>query len=216
MKVWIVRHAESQGNATGNYSTAVSDSLSEKGHTQAATLAQSLASQDFDRIIVSPLQRTMESVTPYLQMTQQRAELWPEITEACWHPEREAPADAWRTQPAPLPATLSPLFYYRDAAAIRPAHPESFGEGLCRVRDALNLLENLGRDQDASILMVTHGHFIRELLNLMLDTDTIRDFPHDNCGITGLRFDGRWRLDFSNRLLPALTQAAQPRGHAVD
>ena len=198
MEVLIVRHAESQGNATGNYSTAVSDSLSDKGHEQAAGLAQGLASRTFDRILVSPLIRTMETVTPYLQMTRQRADLWPEIAEACWHPEREAPAAAWRTQPAPLPATAAHLFDYRDGVAVRPAHPESFGEGLCRVCEALNLLENLGQGQDASILMVTHGHFIRELLNLMLDTDAIRDFPHDNCGTTGLRFDGRWTLDFCN------------------
>jgi broad specificity phosphatase PhoE len=199
MKLWIIRHAESKGNATGNYSTAVSDSLSDKGREQAAALGQCLAPRTFDRILVSPLLRTMETVTPYLHMTQQRAELWPEIAEACWHPEREAPTNTWRTQPAPLSSAASRLFDYRDGAAIRPAHPESFGEGLRRVRVALDRLEALGEDRDASVLMVTHGHFIRELLNLMLDTDTIREFTHDNGGITGLTFDGRWTLDFCNR-----------------
>jgi broad specificity phosphatase PhoE len=199
MKLLIVRHAESMGNATGDYSSAISDSLSDRGKAQAESLAERLASWSFDRTLVSPLQRAMETVTPYLRAARQRAEIWPEIAEACWHPEREAPADSWGTQPAPLPSGLADLFFYRDNHAARPTHPESFGAGLRRVHDALALLEGLDRGRNGSLLMVTHGHFIRELLNLMLRRTTIEEFPQDNCGMRWVTFNGRWTAEFPNR-----------------
>ena len=58
-------------------------------------LADVLSGWSFDRIITSPLQRALQTIAPYLAATQQRAEIWPEIAEACWQDEREALADDW-------------------------------------------------------------------------------------------------------------------------
>jgi broad specificity phosphatase PhoE len=55
--------------------------------------------------------------------------------------------------------------------------------------------------------MVTHGHFIRELINLLLHTRNIVRFPHGNCAITLLSFDGAWMMDFCNRLTGIRKQA---------
>lgn len=191
MKLLIIRHAESQGNATGDYSIDTADSLSDRGWEQAAALADDLSSHSFDQIIVSPLQRAIETITPYLQATNQQAELWPELAEACWHDQREPAADAWRPQPATLPEELTNRFVYRDGRAVQHTQPETFGQGLRRVHDAKQQLESL--PAHLSVLMVTHGHFIRELLNLMFDT-TDHAGHIDNCGKTSLTYHHTWQL----------------------
>ena len=50
------------------------------------------------------------------------------------------------------------------------------------------------------MLMVTHGHFIRELLNLLLATPALVAFPHDNCGRTLIRLGEGLTVAFCNRV----------------
>ena len=205
MKLMLVRHAESMGNVTGEYSTAIADSLSPRGHEQARALADSLKAWSFAKIICSPLERTRDTIKPYLEATGQRAELWPEIAEACWHDEREELAANWRPQPAPsLPKAYEELFSYRDDNAVAHTEPETFGEGLCRVHAAVDMLREMSRDTDGMVLMIIHGHFIREVLNLFLATRKINPFHHANCGMTLLEHQGVWAMAFCNRLMPGM------------
>jgi broad specificity phosphatase PhoE len=199
MKLLLVRHAESMGNATGEYGTDTSDSLSPAGLCQAENLVEPLGAYRIHTIIVSPLKRTMQTITPYLTKTRQPGELWPEITEACWHDEREDVADNWRSQPARLVDGQAMMFRFRDGVAIRPAHPETFGEGLRRVYDALERLEEMAKESNEFVLMVTHGHMIRELINRMFGTQEILPYPHDNCGMTLLEYKDAWLMHCCNR-----------------
>ena len=199
MKLLIVRHAESQGNATNNYSVKTHDSLSERGLQQASALADALKVYEFDRICVSPLQRALQTIAPYLESTGRRGEIWPEISEACWQERKDEPSATWKTRPASLPEDLAPHFTFRDGRAIKADDPESFEEGLCRVHQAVGLIREVAADPDRSLLMVTHGHFIRELLNVILETRRIVRFGQDNCGMTLLTFNGTWQMNFCNR-----------------
>ena len=203
MNVMLIRHAESMGNATGEYSTAIADSLSPRGHKQARALADSLQAWRFAKIICSPLERTRDTIKPYLEATGQCAEIWPEIAEACWHDEREAVAANWRPRPArPLPKAHAELFSYCADNAVAHTEPETFGEGLCRVHTAVNLLQQLSQEFEGTVLMVMHGHFIREVLNLLLDTRTLNPFHHANCGMTLLYQNAEiWEMEFCNRLI---------------
>ena len=71
--------------------------------------------------------------------------------------------------------------------------------GLARVHDALERLEQMAVLSHQTVLMVTHGHFIRELLNLMLETEAIAEFHHDNVGMTLLSRDAAWSMEYCNR-----------------
>lgn len=199
MNLLLVRHAESKGNASGDYSVLSHDSLSCQGEEQASSLACCLRMRDFDEIIVSPLQRALETIAPYFDATHQRAEIWPEIAEACWQEREEKPSESWNTQPASVPDQIARFFAYRNDEALKPADPESFGQGLRRVHEAVQRIQEMVAKPDHSVLMITHGHFIRELLNLILDTRRSVSFPHDNCGMTSLTFDRVWSLNFCNR-----------------
>ena len=199
MKLYIIRHAESQGNATGEYGTEVSDSLSPQGEKQAEALTDELKSLCFDRIIVSPRLRAMQTIMPYLKNTQQIGEIWPELAEACWHEEREEPAESWNPTPVELTDSEKEIFTFRDNESVIPAHPETFSQALCRVNKAFERIQKMAAESDESILMVSHGHFIREFINIILDTRKIVDFHKVNCGITLFTFDGEWTMQFCNR-----------------
>jgi len=198
MKLLIVRHAQSQGNATGDYSSLTADSLSPRGRRQARALAEGLAGLEIDRIVVSPRLRALQTIAPYLGAADRRGEIWPETAEACWHGEREEASGSWRPGPSSLRKDIAPLFVYRDDNPVEPAHPESFGEGLARVHETVRLLRSLG-EPDLTLLMVTHGHFIRELLNLLLETPELAEFPHDNTGMTSLTHEDGWRIESLNK-----------------
>lgn len=200
MKLLIVRHAQSQANATGKYSAADADSLSSQGKAQALSLVNSLRAWSFDKIIVSSFSRAQETITPYLEATHQQAEIWPEISEGCWHATREAPSESWKSKPAILPDAVAHLFSYRNGEAISPIpHLESFGEGVLRVHTALGFLQKMADESIENVLMVTHGHVIREILNLMLGTSRPVQFTQVNCGMTLMFFDGVWNMEFCNR-----------------
>ncbi|MDF3131023.1 histidine phosphatase family protein [Kiritimatiellaeota bacterium B1221] len=199
MKLLLVRHAQSEGNATGNYSVATHDSLSALGKQQARSLSECLQKLHFDKVIVSPLQRALETLAPYLEASHQRAEIWPEIAEGCWQPPAKEPRDSWRTQPASLPTSMNDLFYFRDGKEIKPVD-KTFEEGVLRAQSTHRLLGELALNYpEGQFLMLTHGHFLRELINGLLDTRSIVSFAHDNCGMTLFSFDGVWNMDFCNR-----------------
>lgn len=200
MNLLLVRHAESLGNASGgDYSVANADSLSPRGLKQAEALAVSLQSRTIDQVLVSPLHRAQQTIAPYLAATGRTAEIWPELAEACWHELREPPAKAWDAQPANLSESLRSHFFFRGGEAIRPVHPESFGTGLRRVYDALERLEENFGGSGQTILIVSHGHFIREMINRMLRLPDPQRFPHDNCGMTQMNFRTAWQMQRCNQ-----------------
>ncbi|MDT8390344.1 MAG: histidine phosphatase family protein [Lentisphaeria bacterium] len=200
MKLLIIRHAESNGNAAGgDYSVDNADALSPRGQSQAEALAPRLGAWDIGTVVVSPQQRALQTIAPYLAATSRTAEVWPELAEACWQEEREPPADAWDSQPAALPRDIAKYFTWRDGQAIRPASWETFGTGLRRVYDALERIEKQFGSTKQTILLAAHGFFIREMMNLMLKRPRPEAFDHDNCGMTLMTFSKEWNMEFRNR-----------------
>lgn len=205
MKIVTLRHAESYGNATGEYGTEQSDSLSKRGVLQAEALAECLEIRAFDKILVSPLLRTLQTIAPSLKVNEVKGEIWPELAEACWHDEREPMAETWKHRAGAIPESYLDVFDFRDGVAIRPDHPETFAMGLRRVESVrLRLLEDLSKENVESVLLVTHGHFIRELFNLMMKPDPFEEYHQDNCGVTELlcQQGSRKFLKMNHRILP--------------
>lgn len=211
MNLLIVRHAESLGNLT-RYATPADDSLSELGQKQAFSLVDSLRKWDFDEIVVSPLNRTQETIAPYLLETDQHAHIWPEISEACWHQVREAPGTSWKSQPATLRAAPVDRFSFRNDEAIMPSESETFAEGFLRVNNAVKMIQAMADAGTQSVLMVSHGQFLRELINVMLNTRYPILFSLANCGMTLLSFKGTWNMQFSNRLVDLKQTAGDASG----
>lgn len=199
MKLLIIRHAESMANATGDYSIAAHDTLSPEGKHQANAIVPFLQSQIIDQVIVSTLDRTQETIAPYLEATKRQAEIWPEISEACWHEEREKMSDSWKPQPAVLSPELKHLFNFKNGEAIKPDGLEPYGEGIRRIHTAVELIQDISQNSNDTLLMVTHGHFIREFIKLIFGTSNNVDFHQDNCGTTLLSYSNNWTMQYCNR-----------------
>ncbi len=199
MKLLLIRHGESMGNATGNYSIATSDSLSQKGKEQALATVPFLQSQSFEKIIVSPLSRAQETIAPYLKAEETQAEIWPEISEACWHEEKEPICNAWKTEAIEIATELKSFFTFKNDEAVRPLGDEPYGEGLKRVHSFVEYIKASSKKSDGTFLMVSHGHFIREFLKMLFETSNTVGFHQDNCGATLLSYNGDWTMEYSNR-----------------
>lgn len=203
MNVLLIRHAESNGNASGgDYSVHNADALSPKGMAQAEELGSCLESWEIGNIIVSPQQRALQTIVPYLATTSRTAEVWPELAEACWHEEREPLAESWGSRPASLPTDIAEHFFFRDGKSIQPGPPHSFGAGLRRVYDAIEMIETQFSQTGQTVILAAHGYFIREMINAMLKLPDHEPYHHDNCGMTLMTFDKTWNMEFCNRQLP--------------
>ncbi len=204
MLLYLIRHAESEGNATNDYSTDRHDRLSAHGLAQADALVETLKTVTIDHIFVSPLLRALQTAAPYLEATARVATVWPELAEACWQqPCVDTPSAHWRREPYALPDRLAARFGF-GGEAVRPVGDETYAEGLCRVHHVGKHLLRPFLHSPASVLLVSHGFFVERLMNVLLRTDTRYD--HDNAAVSLLHYDGEWDLEFTNRL-------GSPPGH---
>ena len=207
MNVTILRHAQTIGNATGDYSTKANDALSEYGYEQAERLVAGLAGYQFDVIYCSPLERAMKTIAPYLRENGRSAELWPELAEACWQADHAAPIPM-RTQPA-RPITIEPelegLFARLDGHTSLPHDDEVYQEGFARIDGAYQrLLARHGGTSDR-VLVVAHWYLASRLIEALLGLARVDHdrFNHDNVSTSGLGQlpNGAFRLQYSNRLM---------------
>ena len=61
MKLWLVRHGETEANVAGLYSGHAPTALTERGIRQAQTLGQRLHAVPFERVFCSELERTQRT-----------------------------------------------------------------------------------------------------------------------------------------------------------
>ncbi|HCT5601009.1 TPA: adenosylcobalamin/alpha-ribazole phosphatase [Klebsiella oxytoca] len=63
MKLWLVRHGETEANVAGLYSGHAPTALTERGIRQAQTLGQRLHAVPFERVFCSELERTQRTAS---------------------------------------------------------------------------------------------------------------------------------------------------------
>lgn len=198
LDVYFIRHAETMGNVTLDYTETNQCTFSPKGLTQVAGVAAKLKDLSFDAILVSPTWRTRQTILPYLQERKLTAEICPEVEECCC----DCRADTLASANIPLGAKIvitdgeSPYFKLRDANAIFRFAPSTSEEAAAQIRRAGELIRFRFGGSDKTILIVTHscsgGRLIADLLGL----DFGGRFSPGNAALTHLRqgADGRFSL----------------------
>jgi broad specificity phosphatase PhoE len=203
MQINFVRHGESMGNMTGDYSTNTQDHLSPAGQKQADALAERLADTHFDVLYCSPLERAIQTILPLARTQKCQVEVWPELAESCWQEDQSLESDTELTYEA-CPALLDPyegIFAFRDNEAKRPIENENYAHGLQRLTLARTLLEKRHRDSADHILIVSHGYTIGRSIEMMLGLAPIGRVHHDNTGHSLLQHNGEdYSIRFINRL----------------
>lgn len=191
LDIFLVRHAETQANASGVHNTVTSGSFSEQGERQIQQLTAGLAAYKFDAILVSPTERTLYTIAPYLLQSGRVAEIWPEIAECCWQKNRSdnvAGVPVWGDA-IHLPITIAPQFVFRTDIPQRNFANHSYADGVAQVRQAAQLIQQRYANSGKTILLVLHYHSGAILMAELLGTNR-ESVPHlMNARMTHLRQD---------------------------
>jgi len=193
----LVRHGQSVGNLTGDYSHRRHDNLTDLGWAQARAAAAGWAGP-FDRFVVSSLGRARQTILPTLKRFGVRAEVWPDLAECCWQEPRSLPPSDPELPGVPLTWDEGEREWFDlDGPLVTPPDDERWQDGLRRMRRAAARLDGLARASGGqSILAVSHGYAISKLVILLTGKGDVNDV-YDLANTQTLRLEpegDRWRL----------------------
>ena len=144
-EVWLVRHGETEWSKSGQHTGTTDIPLTDDGRKQATALAPVLASQTFDLVLTSPMNRAIE--TCRLAGLSGLAQVEPELHE--WNygiyegrttPDIREEVPDWSVWTSPIPE----------------------GESLADVgRRAQALIDTLLATNATNIALFSHAHFSR-------------------------------------------------------
>lgn len=192
--IYLIRHGETDYNRKGIIQgRGVDTSLNEVGISQAEAFYQSYRKVNFNRIFVSALQRTEQTVAPFIRLGIPW-ERWPELDELHWGSHEGRPTD---------PAMRA---LYREALeAWRTGnfdHRMIDGESINEVVERQSrFVQHLASLEAGNYLVCSHGRAMRSLLCLLTGTPLTQmdDFPHRNVCVYRLAYHAHnWEvLDFN-------------------
>jgi broad specificity phosphatase PhoE len=196
MLLTLVRHGESEGNASGVHQPS-SVGLSERGRQEARAVAQRLSGEAFDTIVSSPFARALQTAEIIGQTLHQP------IVQSTLFVEIKRP-----TEIEGLPMAAAEVVAIKDRildnwhdAAWRHSDEETFFDLRSR---AIEALEFIDRQRVEHLLIVTHGEFMRMLMCVMVLGDGLQPqifkpwrafLSTSNTAITRCEYrHGEWRL----------------------
>ena len=178
MKLYVVRHGETEYNAHGRFAGSTDVPLNGVGYTQAGQLAEKLSEISFDRIVTSPMLRA-----------RQTADI---INRGRSLPLAVMDGFAERNMGVYEGLTRSeakeryPQTWARMSSKGLDEGPDG-GETIrqCEERVCFALKELIHASGSKTVLLVCHG-FVARLINrhfLQLDDDEMHSFSLDNCEV---------------------------------
>jgi broad specificity phosphatase PhoE len=199
--VYFVRHGQSKDNIAPVFQSDDS-SLSEHGLTQAERIAERVSHLAFDALISSPLQRARETA----EAIERRTTIKPEYSVL--FRERKNPTSiqgkAFADEAASSLWEASNETLY--TSGLRVEDGENYDDLIARADEALAFLS---QRTEKTLVVVTHGFFlralvIRVLLRDMLTDVVFRNMRHfmimENTGLTILKYQNGPESDFAWRL----------------
>ena len=161
MRIWFVRHGETEWNRTKRYQGHSDIPLNESGRRQAQETASLLAKEPLSAIYASDLKRAVETAEAIAQTHELRVQQKPELRElhfGLWEGLRyEQIMEKWADE-------LS-LMYEHPEKGCAP-EGEGFSELAKRAWPALQAIREAHQEEEA-IAVVAHGGTIRVLLCLL-------------------------------------------------
>jgi len=169
MKLFLVRHGETDWNLARRYQSYSNVPLNQNGIQQAQSLARRLANEKITALCSSDLSRVTETAKwiadeyePALAV--QCDPRWRELSFGKWeglnHTEIQA---QWQTEVST---------WFADPVNISPPDGETMLQMSKRVQSALNELKNNYKDE--TVLIVSHGGTIQILLCMLLGVELKR------------------------------------------
>lgn len=190
MKLYLIRHGESEANLNQYYAGQTDAKLTAKGKEQAKAIAPILSQISFDRVYSSDLSRAWD--TQKLALPAYTAETTPLLREF----------DVGNLSGAPFAKKDSP-----EWKRIYPDLDYTFfgGENSDMVYDRLSqFLASLEKDPCENVAAFVHNGLMFTMLRVVLGTKfAFGAAVSGNCAIHVFEFDGnRWRLLAWNYMTP--------------
>lgn len=189
LDIYLVRHAQTEANASGVNDKRTSSTFSNAGQTQIRQLTEELMKYKFDAVLVSPTERTLYTIVPYLKVTGATGVIWPEIAECCWQEDRENQYGGhlvWDKE-IRLSPEIATQFSFREGIPARGYANRSYADGIAQVRQAATLIKDRYSGSGKSILIVTHYHAGALLMAQLLGMERESLPGLENAGIAHLR-----------------------------
>lgn len=201
MKIYIIRHGETDWNVTRQLQGATDIPLNEKGVALAQVTAEGLADIPFDCVFTSPLMRAKETAKIIMRERQIpliEEERIKEISFGIY----EGLSCSKEHYTVPDPDFMN--FFRHPEKYIPPEGAETI-DSLCERTTAF--LREIAENKDyenKTILISTHGAATKGLLSSLTITDK-KDFwnggVHKNCGVSLISVkDGVLTLEWENRI----------------
>lgn len=208
MRLFLIRHAESENNARPPYERVDDPSITAVGRLQAEALAQWTKSLSIDVLITSPFRRSLQTGRIVKDAAQPRhVMVWHDVFEqgGCYAGHSDLgtqgrPGLGIRSILNELPAAVIDETIAEDGWwGGKPKETDEDAE--LRAAGVIRRLVEVFGQCDRNIVAILHADFIRTLLAQMLHplADATQFGPLRNTGISKVDFeDGHWRLDWFN------------------
>jgi len=168
MKLYILRHGETEWNAIGKSQGHLNSDLTENGVDQAEKLGAKLKNIEFDKVFVSPLGRTRQTSELLMKYHDTKIEYLDEI--------REINLGAWQGM---VKKDIEEQFgdeydrYRYDPENFVSIGGESFYQLKARVQQGLDKITK--SDATGNVLVVTHG-ITKKMMMAIFNNVEIKEF----------------------------------------
>jgi len=175
---YFVRHGESEANAARLFAGRTDSPLTERGRQQAEAVADTLAGTKFDRIVATPLHRSLDTANVIAKRLGLPVEIEPDLIEIDVGDKTGA---AWDE--------IAALADWRDDGFVSWPNGETLDAVLAR---SLRALQRIAHETPGgTVLVVGHGGVTRILVSHFLGILPRLDrSPARNTNLTVLVFDG--------------------------
>ncbi len=175
---YLVRHGESEANVARLFSGRRDSPLTARGRAQAELVADALAGVAFDRIVASPLSRSLDTALVVARRRKMPVDVESDLAEIDVGDRTGAPFDEVRGLPA-----------WRDDAFVAWPNGETLEQVL---RRALRAVRRLARETPGgTVLVIGHGGVTRILVSHYLGILPALDrSPAGNTNVTVIVGDG--------------------------
>lgn len=161
MKVFIVRHGESEGNVSRRHQTET-EVLTHHGEDQAKKVAARFAHIKIDRIISSPMTRAKQTAESIAAVTGAHI-LFDDHFKEIKHPQV---IQGLNHEDPKAVAIRSVLEQHIDDPNFHHSDEENYFDFIVRVQKGLRSLEQW--ESEDHIVVTTHGHVLRVLFGLIV------------------------------------------------
>lgn len=201
MKLYLIRHGETEWNTYKKLQGITDIPLNEKGEALAKVTGEGMKEISFDVIFTSPLKRAYR--TAELVRRDRKIEIIKDerIRELCFG---DCEGHVYKEEGYNMPVPDFNFFFTKTDCYTTPPNGESIEALLKRTNDFLEELKSREDLQDKTILISSHGAAVRAMLSNIEKCDIAHFWGkgvHKNCGVSCVELiDGEYQILWENKI----------------